>query len=86
MRTDATGLLKLREAFPSLPSKKIIKMHEISNPNNKSLNRPKLYMTTKGPSRKHILVLLDNVDKEKIFSCVNEHIALINSLNHTNQE
>jgi len=55
-------------------------MHEISNPSSKPSAKPKLYMTTKGLSRKHILVPLNDPDKDMIFSRVNEHIALINSL------
>jgi len=52
---NAEVILKLKEAFSKLSTKKIIEMHNITyNTNQKSC--PKLNMTTKGPSRKQIII------------------------------
>ena len=55
-------------------------MHKISNQHNKNTVKPKIQITTKGPLRKHVLILLDKSDKEKVLNQVNEHVALINNL------
>jgi len=54
-KENAKDILKIKEAFPKLSTKKIIKMYNIAyNTNQKSYL--KLNMTTKGPSRKQIII------------------------------
>ena len=77
-RGSNNSLLKLREAFPKLPAKDIIKMNKIGN--NKPWGKPKIKYTTKGPSRKNFLIPLVEEDKESIFKKINRHIRLINNL------
>jgi len=51
----AEDILKVKEAFPKLAPKKIIKIHNITQGiSYKSC--PKLNMTTKGPSRKQVII------------------------------
>jgi len=47
----AASILKIKEAFPAIPNKKILKIHDVvfPKPNNK---RRRIQHTTKGPSRK----------------------------------
>jgi len=53
-KSSIENILKIYEAFPALPSKKIIKMHNaVFEPQTQK--HPKVSMTTKGPSRKHII-------------------------------
>jgi len=55
IKGNAEVILKLKEAFSKLSTKKIIEMHNIAyNTNQKSC--PKLNMTTKGPSKKQIII------------------------------
>jgi len=51
------NLLKLQEAFPKLPVKKIIEMNNVGL--GKTPSKPKTQITTKGPSRKNILIPMD---------------------------
>jgi len=59
-----TNLLKLHEAFSALPANKIIEMNNIST--GKTNPKPKIQITTKGPSRKSILIPMDTNNKAKI--------------------
>ena len=55
----AINTLKIKEAFPNLPNKKIDSIQKIVN----SLNdkpKPRLNMTMKGPSHKQVIVPMNN--------------------------
>jgi len=53
------NILKLRDTFPALPNKKIIKIHNAVF--NKLMNKDKkIQITTKGLSRKQAIILLSN--------------------------
>ena len=54
-KQNVKNLLKIKEAFPSLPSKKVIDMHDAAF-NTNSQSYPKINMTTKGPLQKYILI------------------------------
>ena len=47
--------LKIKEAFPTLPNKKVLEMHNaaFAQPVNKT---KKVQYTTKGPSRKQVII------------------------------
>jgi len=55
----AVSILKIKEAFPALPNKKILKIHNtaFSKPDNKG---QKIQPITKGPSRKQAIVPASN--------------------------
>jgi len=77
-KSGAIDLLKICKAFPSLLEKKVI---EIFNTNTYSPARKrKTQITTKGPSRKNILISIKENDWERILNQVNEHITCINNL------
>jgi len=56
------NVLKIKEAFPALNAKKINQVNSIVKGNLKS--KPKIQMTTKGPSRKQVIIPMskDNID------------------------
>jgi len=70
-------ILKIKEAFPKLPTKKIIEMHNIAHDTNKKI-RPKINMTTKGPSRKQIIIPMSQDNINTIIMHANGHIFNIN--------
>jgi len=66
---SAVNILKIKEAFPALPDKKIIEIH------NTALNKPttkgkKIQATTKGPSKKQVIVPLHNKYTNRIIKDV----------------
>jgi len=54
-KDNAADILKVKEAFPKLALSKIIKIHNITQGTNHKAY-PKLNMTTKGPSRKQVII------------------------------
>jgi len=58
---NTSEVLKIKETFPSLNAQKIDQVNNIVNGQNKP--KPRIKMTTKGPSRKHIIIPMsvDNV-------------------------
>ena len=72
------NLLKLWEAFPKLPAKKIIEMNNVRL--EKTPSKPKIQIMTKGPSRKNILIPMDATDRKNILDAANTHIGQINGL------
>jgi len=72
------NLLKLREAFPTLPTSKIIKMNNVRL--GVKHGKPKMQIITKGPSRKNILISMNTTDKGKILNNTNTHTNQINGL------
>ena len=71
-------ILKLRDAFPALPNRKIIEIH------NASLNKPspkgkKIQVTTKDPSRKQAIIPLLTQHAVTIMNNAGHHVGSINS-------
>jgi len=64
--------------FPALPTRKIIKMNNVGLGIKPS--KPRIQITTKGPSRKNILIPMDTTNKGKILSNANIHVSQINGL------
>ena len=52
--TNTSEVLKIKEMFPSLNAQKIDQVNSIVN--GQSKQKPQIKMTTKGPSRKHIII------------------------------
>jgi len=75
----AEDILKVKEAFPKLVPKKIIEIHNITQGiSNKAC--PKLNVTTKGPSRKQVIISMSQDNSNIVISCADEHIFNINRL------
>jgi len=70
---------KIKNAFPKLSSEKIIEIHNITNKIGPK-SKPKFSMTTKGPSRKQIIIPMSTNNSEKIILQANEYISNINRL------
>ena len=73
------NILKVKEAFLKLVPKKIIEIHNIAQGiSHKAC--PKLNMTTKGPSRKQVIISISQDNSNIVISCANKHIFNINRL------
>jgi len=75
----AASILKIKEAFPALPNKKILKIHDAAfpKPDNKG---HRIQHTTKGLSRKQAIVPISDNIKDIIMGEANTHIFQINIL------
>ena len=71
-------ILKLKENFPNLLAKKIENIHRMINDSGKI--KPRINITTKSPSRKQIIVPIDNDNKSKFIASLNLHITNLNSI------
>jgi len=71
--------LKIKEAFPALPNKKVLKMHNaaFAQPVNKT---KKVQFTTKGPSKKQAIIPVPNNLAENIMGDASTYIFQINAL------
>jgi len=69
----AVSILKIKEAFPALPNKKILEIHNMAfpKPDNKE---HKIQHTTKGPSRKQAIISTSDNIKDTIMEDANTHI------------
>jgi len=74
-----TNALKIKEAFPALPNKKVLEIHNaaFAQPVNKT---KKVQYTTKEPSRKQAIILVPNDLAENIMGDASIHIFQINVL------
>ena len=70
--------LKLKENFPNLSLKKIQDIHNIINDSGKV--KPRINITTKGPSRRQIIVPMSNDNILKFITSSSSHIANLNSI------
>ena len=69
-------IIKIKETFPALNAQKVDQIHKIVNSTLKS--KPRIQMTTKGPSRKQIIILMSNDNILKFMKGSLFHIANIN--------
>ena len=75
-------VIKIKEIFPALNAQKVDQIHKIVNDTLKSKLR--IQMTTKGSSRKQIIILISNDNilkfmKESLFHITNINQALKNT-------
>jgi len=75
----AASILKIKEAFPALPNKKILEIHDAAFPKPDNKGR-RIQHTTKGPSRKQAIVPTSDNIKDTIMGEANAHIFQINML------
>ena len=71
-------ILKLKADYPNLSAKKIENIQNVIN--NSGKVKLKINMTTKGPSRKQIIISVDNDNKSKFITSSSVHITNINSV------
>ena len=73
---NTSEVLKIKETFPSLNAKKIEQVNNIVNGQNKI--KPRIKMTTKGPSRKKIIIPMSNDNVVSFIKNSSSHVANIN--------
>ena len=79
---NTSKVLKIKEAFPSLNAQKIDQVNNIVNGQNKA--KPRIKMTTKGPSRKHVIIPMSSDNVSSFMKNSSVHVANINrSLRNT---
>ena len=74
--TSTSKVLKIKETFPALNAKKIDQVNSIVN--RKDQKKPRIQSTTKGPSRKHIIILMSSDNTMSFMRNSSSHIANIN--------
>ena len=73
---NMSKVLKIKETFPSLNAQKIEQVNNIVNGQNKA--KPRIKMTTKGPSRKQIIISMSNDNIVSFMKNSSTHVANIN--------
>ena len=76
LSANIQDILKLKENFPKLSDKKIKEIHKMVY--NSNTPKPRLNMTTKGPSHKQIIVSIDSNNIKIFMSSLNDHVVNIN--------
>ena len=74
---NVKDIIHIKDAFPSLPLKKIVKVNNILNI-SKSV-KPCIKITTKKPLRKQIIILMDQSNTSVIVNYANTFIRNINN-------
>ena len=75
---NTSEVLKIKETFPSLNAKKIDQVNNIVNGQNKM--KPRIKMTTKGPSRKQIIIPMSGDNVSSFMKSSSVHVANIKRL------
>ena len=78
--TSTSKVLKIKETFPALNAQKIDQMNNIVNSQNKP--KPHIKMTTKGPSRKHIIIPMSSNNVSSFMKYSSYNVANINRQLH----
>jgi len=73
---STSDVLKIKETFPSLNAQKIDQVNSIVNGQNKP--RPRIRMTTKGPSRKQVIIPMSRENVSSFMKNSSLHVANIN--------
>ena len=73
---NTSDVLKIKETFPALNAKKIDQVNDIINGINKP--KPHIKMTTKGPSRKHIIIPMSSDNAVSFMKNSSLNVANIN--------
>ena len=76
--TNTLEVLEIKETFPSLNAEKIDQVNSIVNGQNKPT--PRIKMTTKGPSRKQVIILMSGDNINNFIKNLSLHVANINRL------
>ena len=78
-KNSVKDILKIKEAFPKLSLNKIIEIHRVAN-NKLTLNKRKVIMTTKGPSRKQVIVPMSKENTKMMMDKADLHVTNINRI------
>jgi len=70
-------ILRVKEVFPSLSADEVGKILKVKN-SSKGKKKPKLNMTTRGPSRKKVIIPMTKLNAELIMKSVHKQITNIN--------
>ena len=73
---STSDMLKIKETFPSLNAQKIDQVNSIVNGQNKS--KPRIRMTTKGPSRQQVIIPMSRENISSFMKNSSLHVANIN--------
>ena len=71
-------ILKIKEMFSKLQVSKIDNIHKIINSIGKP--KPKVNMITKRPSRKQVIISMNNENKAKFMESSSKHITNLNKV------
>jgi len=74
--TNTSDVLKIKETFPALNAKKIDQVNDIVHGQSKP--KPHIKMTTKGPSRKHIIIPMSSDNAASFMKNSSLNVANIN--------
>jgi len=78
-KNNVKNIIKIKEVFPKLPTNKIMEINKIANDIPMSKRR-KVNMTTKGLSRKQIIIPMNKENAEILASKADFHITNVNRL------
>jgi len=73
---NTSEVIKIKNTFPTLNAQKVNQIHKIVNSSPKL--KPQIQMTTKGSSRKQIIIPMSNDNIIKFIKNSSLHIANIN--------
>ena len=73
---STSEVIKIKEAFPSLGAKKIDQINNIVKDISKT--KPHIQMTTKGPSRKHVIIPISSENIMKFMKNSSLHVTNVN--------
>ena len=73
---STSDVLKIKETFPSLNAQKVDQVNSIVNGQNKP--RPRIIITTKGPSRKQVIIPMSRENVSSFMKNSSLHVANIN--------
>jgi len=77
--SNVANALKIKEAFPALPNKKVLEMHNAAFGQHTNKAK-KVQFTTKGPSRKQAIIPVHNDLAESIMGDASTYVFQINTL------
>ena len=80
MYTNKSEVLKIKEMFPSLSTQKVNQVNSIVNGQAKP--KPCIKMTTKGPSRKQVIIFMSRENINSFMKSSSLHVANLNRLLH----
>ena len=86
MSNITRNMLKIKESFPNLPNAKIDLIQKVINGSD-SKPKPRINMTTKGLSRKQVIIPMSNDLSKKFIKNSSMHVININqALNNINSK
>ena len=75
--SNIEDVIRVKEVFPKLSADEIGKMLKAKN-NNRGMKKPKINMTTRGQSRREVIILMAKSNAELIINSAHIHISNIN--------